>query len=88
MLGAVAMNIMLTLGSVLFVGFIGTVATYPEISTWPLIAVTAVVALIVGIGGYPISYTTWLAVDLAMHTLEPDEIADAQRYLESQVHTQ
>ena len=88
MLGAVAMNIMLTLGSVLFVGFIGTVATYPEISTWPLITVTAVVALIVGIGGYPISYTTWLAVDLAMHALEPDEIADAQRYLESQVHTQ
>lgn len=84
MLGAAAMNAMFTLGSLIFVMIVGVVMTYPEIAVWPIIGVTGVVALVVGIGGYPISYTTWLAVDLAMHPLEPDEITDAQRHAERQ----
>lgn len=88
MLGAAAMNAIFILGSLLVVMVVGVVMTYPETATWPLIAVTGVVALVVGIGGYPISYTTWLAVDLAMHPLEPDEIADAQRHSGSQVQAQ
>lgn len=88
MLGAAAMNAIFTLGSLLVVMVVGFVATYPQIATWPLIAVTGIVALVVGIGGYPISYTTWLAVDLAMHPLEPDEIADAQRHIAHQAQAQ
>lgn len=84
MLGAAAMNAMFTLGSLIFVMIVGVVMTYPEIAVWPIIGVTGVVALVVGIGGYPISYTTWLAVDLAMHPLEPDEITDALRHAERQ----
>lgn len=88
MLGAAAMNAMFTLGSLIFVMLIGVLVTYPEIATWPIIGVTGVVALVVGIGGYPISYTTWLAVDLAMHPLESDEIADAQRHVEHSAQAQ
>lgn len=88
MLGAAAMNAMFTLGSLLVVMVVGVVATYPQIATWPLVIVTGVVALVVGIGGYPISYTTWLAVDLAMHPLEPDEIADAQLHIGYQAQAQ
>ncbi|MHB1130506.1 MAG: hypothetical protein ACYC06_10765 [Ilumatobacteraceae bacterium] len=88
MLGAAAMNAMFTLGSLIFVMLIGVLVTYPEIATWPIIGVTGVVALVVGIGGYPISYTTWLAVDLAMHPLEPDEIADARRHVERHTESQ
>ncbi|MEK7294939.1 MAG: hypothetical protein AAB018_00220, partial [Actinomycetota bacterium] len=80
MLGAAAMNAMFTLGSLIVVMIVGVVMTYPEVAAWPIVVVTTVVALVVGIGGYPISYTTWLAVDLAMRPLEPDEIADAQRH--------
>ena len=88
MLGAAAINAMFTLGSLLVVMIAGVVATYPQIATWPLVAVTAVVALVVGIGGYPISYTTWLAVDLAMHPLEPEEIVDAQRHAKGSAQAQ
>jgi hypothetical protein len=42
-----------------------------------LIAVVGSVALLVGIGGFPLSYTVWLAVDVRMHPLEPEELADA-----------
>lgn len=76
-LGAAAMNIILTGGSLLFVMAIGVIVTYPDIPTWPLIAVVGSVALLVGIGGYPMSYTIWLAVDLTMNHLNEDELADA-----------
>lgn len=52
MLGAVAMNVVLTFGALL-------------------------VVMVVGVGGYPISYTLWLAVDMAMNPLDAVEIADA-----------
>lgn len=71
------MNIMLTGGSLLFVMGIGVFATYPNVPTWPLIAVVCSVALIVGIGGFPTSYTVWLAVDLRMNPLTEEELADA-----------
>jgi hypothetical protein len=35
------------------------------------------VALIVGIGGFPTSYTVWLAVDLRMNPPTEEELADA-----------
>jgi len=46
----------------------------------PLIAVVGSVALLVGIGGYPISYTIWLAIDLTMNHLSDEELADAARH--------
>jgi len=74
------MNIMLTGGSLLFVMGIGVIATYPNIPTWPLVAVVCSVALIVGIGGFPTSYTVWLAVDLRMNPLTEEELADAEAH--------
>jgi hypothetical protein len=56
---------------------IGVILTYPEVPTWPLIAVVGSVALVVGIGGYPMSYTMWFAVDLFMNHLSDEELADA-----------
>lgn len=88
MLGAAAMNAMFTLGSLILIMIVGVVMTYPEVAAWPIIMVTAIVALVVGIGGYPISYTTWLAVDLAMHPLEPDEIDDARRHAVPSIQAQ
>jgi xanthosine utilization system XapX-like protein len=79
-LGAAAMNITLTGGSLLLVMAIGVVLTYPDIPAWPLIAIVGGVALLVGIGGYPMSYTIWLAVDLTMNHLSEEEIADAAQH--------
>ena len=88
MLGAAAINAIFTLGSLILVMVIGIVATYPDVSTWPLIFITAAVAVAVSILGYPFSYTTWLAVDLAMHPLEPEEIADARLHVGDSVQAQ
>ena len=82
-LGAAAMNIMMTGGSLLFVMAVGVVATYPEVPTWPLIAVVGSVALIVGIGGFPTSYTVWLAIDLRLRPLDEAEVADAAEHARS-----
>ena len=79
-LGAAAMNIILTGGSLLLVMAIGIALTYPDIPTWPLIAVVGSVALVVGIGGYPMSYTIWLAIDLTMNHLSDEELADAAQH--------
>ena len=65
------MNIILTGGSLLSVMGLGVILTYPEIPIWPMLIATVGVALLVGIGGYPTSYTVWLAVDLTMNP--PDE---------------
>jgi len=82
-LGAAAMNIMLTGGSLLSVMAIGVIATYPEVPTWPLIAIVGSVALIVGIGGFPTSYTVWLAIDLRLRPLDESEVADAAEHARS-----
>ena len=77
------MNIMLTGGSLLFVMGVGVIATYPNVPTWPLIAVVCAVALIVGIGGFPTSYTVWLAIDLRLRPLDETEVADAAEHARS-----
>ena len=82
-LGAAAMNIIMTGGALLFVMAIGVIATYPEVPTWPLIAVVGTVALIVGIGGFPTSYTVWLAIDLRLRPLSDEEKADAAAHARS-----
>ena len=71
------MNIMLTGGSLLSVMGVGVVLTYPDISIWPMLIATVGVALLVGIGGYPTSYTVWLAVDLTMNPPDETEFAEA-----------
>ena len=81
MLGAVAMNVLLTFGALLVVMVVGVVATYPEVSTWPLIGLTVAMAVIVSVGGYPISYTLWLAIDMAMNPLDAREIAEAADHI-------
>ena len=76
-LGAAAMNIILTGGSLLSVMGLGVILTYPEIPIWPMLIATVGVALLVGIGGYPTSYTVWLAVDLTMNPPDETELAEA-----------
>ena len=79
-LGAAAINIIITGGSLLAVMGVGTVLTYPEPPVWPLVALTSAVAVLVAVVGYPVSYTVWLAVDLAMNPLSDGEIADADAH--------
>ncbi len=75
MLGALAINFIVTGSSLIFTFAIGVVASYPDLAIFPVLISTVAVTLIVGVFGYPISYTTWLAIDLMMRPLEADEQA-------------
>lgn len=74
-LGAVTANIILTFGSIL-----GTLAvligvTAPDVPVVPVMVVTAAVGLVGPALFYPVGYTLWQAVDLAMRPPTPAELA-------------
>jgi hypothetical protein len=56
----------------------GAILTYPDTAITRILAVTVPVAVLVPIVFYPVSYTVWAAIDLAMRPLEPAEVADAE----------
>ena len=76
-LGALAINFVLTGGALIATLVIGVVTSYPDLAIFELLASTIGVTLFVGIFGYPISYTTWLAVDLIMRPVESGELANS-----------
>jgi uncharacterized protein (DUF983 family) len=77
-LGALAINFVVTGGALITTLVIGVVVSYPDLAIFELLVSTVGVTLFVGIFGYPISYTTWLAVDLIMRPLEPSELANTR----------
>jgi hypothetical protein len=59
---------------VLVIGLtIGVIATWPDIAVVPLLVILGVGAILLPILVYPLSYTIWQAVDLAMHPPAPGE---------------
>lgn len=73
MLGALAVAFILTGASLLATMAVGIVLTYPEVALVPVLGSTVGVTLLVGILGYPVSYTTWQAVDLWMRPPVPGD---------------
>ncbi len=76
-LGALAINFVVTGGALIATLVIGVVTSYPVLAIFELLVSTVGVTLLVGIFGYPISYTTWLAVDLIMRPVESGELANS-----------
>lgn len=72
-LGAMAINVVGVFG-VLIVGLVvGIVATSPDVAVFGLVAGLGSAAIVLPILAYPVSYTVWQAVDLAMH---PPDLGD------------
>ena len=57
----------------------GVVTTWPEITVVPLLIVLGTCAIVLPIVAYPLSYTVWQAVDLAMHPPEPGDSSPPPR---------
>ncbi len=76
-LGALTMNVIATFGVLLMVIAIGTIVSYPDINVAPMIITAIVVAFIVPLIIYPLTYTVWFAIDLAMSPPEQSELDDA-----------
>jgi uncharacterized protein (DUF983 family) len=52
-------------------------------STWPYYAIGASIAVLFPMWFYPRATTTWVAIDLLLRPLEPDEEAEAATYAAS-----
>jgi drug/metabolite transporter (DMT)-like permease len=52
---------------------IGVVVSWPDVAVLPLLVILGVGAIVLPIVVYPISYTVWQAVDLAMRPPEPGD---------------
>ena len=79
MLGAMAISFITTGGSLLLTMAIGVIATYPDVALVPVLGSTVAVTLLVGVFGYPISYTLWQAIDLYLRPVSEDDGEDHGR---------
>lgn len=72
--GDLGINTIVSFGALLLTLLVGTLTTYPDVPTRPLLIIALMVATIVPLAFYPFSKTIWLAIDLMMRPLEPGEL--------------
>ena len=65
-LGAMAVSIIVCFGALVAGVVIGVVATLPDVAVAPLVVILGVCAIVLPVVVYPVSYTLWQAIDLAM----------------------
>lgn len=84
-LGAATVNTIVTFGLLVAAMAVGIVATMPDIAVVPLLIGLGIGGIVVPTAAYPISYTLWQAIDLAMRPPEPGDVpaADAPPASES-----
>jgi uncharacterized protein (DUF983 family) len=80
MTGSMTINIIITFTLIFVVLLVMTIVTYPELPVAPLVIALVAVAVVVPLVVHPITYTLWLAVDLAMRPPTPAELADADAH--------
>lgn len=69
-IGALGMNTVVTFGAMLVVIVVGLVVTYPDVPALLLAGIAVAVAVVLPIAFYPLSWTLWAAIDLAMRPVE------------------
>jgi uncharacterized protein (DUF983 family) len=74
-MGAMAANIIVVFGALIVGAAIGIAVTAPDIPVVPLIVILGVVAVVLPVVLYPVSYTLWQAIDLAMRPPDPADSA-------------
>jgi uncharacterized protein (DUF983 family) len=76
-LGAMAISAVICLGTLVVAMAIGMVATSPDIAVVPLLVGLGVGAIVLPVLVYPVSYTVWQAVDLAMRPPQAGDFASS-----------
>jgi len=62
-----AISAIVCLGTLITMLGVAIVVTWPDLPVVPLLAILGVGALVLPVLMYPISYTLWQGIDLAMH---------------------
>jgi uncharacterized protein (DUF983 family) len=78
-LGAMTISIIVCFGALVVGLGVGVAVTWPDIEVVPMLIVLGAVALLLPVIVYPVSYTVWQAVDLAMHPPDPGDGAPPYR---------
>jgi len=73
--GSVGLNTVVSFTCLFLALLIGFLVTWPDVSAATLALVAGPVAVLVPILFFPLSKTIWLAVELSMRPLAPDETA-------------
>ncbi|MDH4278965.1 MAG: DUF983 domain-containing protein [Acidimicrobiia bacterium] len=73
-IGAVGMNTIMSLGTLLITLVVSLVVTFPEFPVVKLVVINVAVATLAPILFFPLSRMLWTAIDIAMRPLEPDEV--------------
>ena len=83
-LGAATAAAVLSMGPLLIALTAIVAVTWPDIHVVPLLVILGLGAVILPVVLYPVSYSTWQAVDIAMRPVEPDHF-DVPEALENSV---
>ncbi len=78
-LGALAISAVLVLGLLVAAMTVGIVLTLPDVNVPVLLIILGVCAVVLPVLLYPISWTVWQAVDLAMRPPTPEDDAPPPR---------
>lgn len=78
-LGALAISAVLVLSTLVVAMTVGIALTLPGVDVLPLLSILGAGAVVLPILLYPVSYTMWQAVDLAMRPPEPGDGAPPAR---------
>jgi len=76
-LGAITINTILTFMTLTVGMAIGFIVTYPDIPVVRLVLSLIGVAVLMPVLIYPLTFTIWLAVDLAVHRPDAAELAES-----------
>jgi hypothetical protein len=68
-----AISIIVCFGALVVGVGIGVAVTAPDVAVMPLLVILTVVAVVMPVVVYPVSYTLWQAVDLAMRPPGPGD---------------
>jgi uncharacterized protein (DUF983 family) len=79
-LGAVTMNMIVTMLAVLAVFIVGMVLRGSDGAVWPVAVAAVVAGLVVPVLIYPLAYTTWQAVDLRGEPPSAAELDEAAMF--------
>lgn len=74
-LGALAISAIVVFGALVAALAVGIAATAPDVPVFGLVVVLGAVAVVLPVVIYPVSYTVWQAVDLAMRAPDPADPA-------------
>ena len=82
-LGALTIALVLNIGLVIVAVGVAVALTVPDVPVVTLYVVLASAAIVVPLATWPITHTLWMAIDLRVRPVGPDEAAEALNWLES-----